>query len=186
MKAIKYNGQIKLLSDFKSFKNILNIQNAPDNKLYELGFKDVVYPPLSEFQRHGELYYLELTIDASGTTSGGYFTCDIVDWTQQEIDDYFYNLHLKEQLKFQKDGKKAFNEIKIRLIQAERNGLITKAQLLGFKKILMPELRPLLDGDWDIARNNLDALQDPTNQTVLNIVNQIKAKILDYIISNNI
>jgi hypothetical protein len=190
-KAIKIDGIIRFQSSFKTFGNTLGFSNATDKQLYDWGFRDVVVPSATTYQRLGEIYYKEYIIDASGNTTGNYFTYPVIDFTQEEIDVYDQrvldkDIHTQKINELENDGKLFFKRIKAIIERNVSTSAITETQGFGFRKNLAPVIRPLREGDWDIAKENLDNMSAPSDPEVNTILTGITSMIDTYIIDNNI
>ena len=64
--------------------------------------------------------------------------------------------------KFENDGKAFFHEIRILVMYHYNKGTITEVQFNTIKDILRPAIAPLLIGEWDQAKINVDALTRPS------------------------
>jgi len=197
MKAIKINGIIKFQSSFRTFinpytgKTILGFKSATDKQLYDWGFRDVIVPSTTTYQRLGSIYYEEYIVDASGNTTGNYFTYPVIDFTQEEIDAYDQNvldndIHSQKIDKLENDGDRFFRRIKAIIERNVSTSAITQTQGFGFRKNLAPVIRPLREGDWDIVKENLDNMGTPGDPEVASILSGITGMIDTYIIDNNI
>jgi hypothetical protein len=196
-KAIKIDGIIRLHSSFGAFKNpytgesVIGFKYATDEQLYNWGFRNVIVPSATTYQRLGSIYYEEYIMDASGNTTGNYYTYPVIDFTQQEIDDYDQgildnDIHTRKIYKLEDDGDVFFKRIKAIIERNVSTSAITQTQGFGFRKNLSPVIRPLREGDWDIAKENLDNMNTPADPTVASILSGITGMIDTYIIDNNI
>lgn len=190
MKANTIDGKI-IIGVPKYWENppVNNLRDATEGVLYTLGFRDLVIPTITETQYLGELYK---------DTIFDVYTYKVIEKTQEEIDyDVAQNnLLLEAQLdlddfatledKYEEDGKILYKRIKHRIRRLLANGTITLAQFNTVRRFLRPAILPLTTGDWDIAKENVDALTVPTNVKLLAILNKVKELINDYITKNNI
>lgn len=182
MKAILINNQIQYFQNFSTFKNIINIQQASEQQIYDLGFRDVIIPIISSTQSLGEIYF---------DNTNDVWTYYIIEKTQEELDEDLYQLEFQDEFadlenKHEEDGKQLYRRIKFKIRKLLANGTITLTQFNTVRRFLRPAILPLNTGDWDIAKENVDALIIPTNTKLLAILNTVKDLINDYIIKNNI
>jgi len=79
MKAITINNEIQTFSKLpKIWNDVLNYDSVNNTDMqYADGWRDVVNPPLTEYQRQGDIYFDEVN---------DFYTYEIVDFTQEEID----------------------------------------------------------------------------------------------------
>ena len=63
---------------------------------------------------------------------------------------------------FENDGKAFFHEIRILVMYHYNKDTITEVQFNAIKDILRPAIAPLLIGEWDQAKINIDALNRPS------------------------
>jgi len=180
MKGIEINGKIvtyKVLP--KTWGDILNFKSATDSELSALGFKDVITPTITEYQRLGVLF-----LDVNDT-----YTYTIIDFTQEEIDDYNQGVLDNDassnvETNYKVDGIKAYMQLKSKLRRAKDTGVITETQFNLIYRPVREALVWLNTGDWDIAQYNIDNITPPSNPELLNIYNKIKLK-LDTYVDNN-
>jgi len=182
MKAIIINNEFRYLNSFDSFGNTLNIQQASPEQLYEFGFREVIVPTVSDSQKLGDRYF---------DTLNDVWTYYVLDKTAEELAVEAEQLKFMDdsanlESKYEEDGKKLYQRIKFRIRRLYQNGTITLAQFNTVRRFLRPAVLPLTTGDWDIAKENVDALTVPTNAKLLAILNTVKSYINDYITANNI
>jgi len=91
VRAIKINGVIRFQNSFKTFKNEIGFKYATDQQLYDWGFREVITPEITQYQRLGDIYFEEYIQLSDGTTIGNYFTYPVIDFTQEEIDEVLLN-----------------------------------------------------------------------------------------------
>jgi len=192
-KGKNIDGNIKIfhkIPNFDADTNSIGINSLTDLQLEAYGYFDVVDNPITVYQRYGKLLPEHLV--------GNQYITPIEDFTAQEVIDYdLQQIVIAEQqlandasaqieMTFRQDGEQAYNRIKYRIKRANTDGTITKNQYKLVRKFLSPAIYPLNFGDWDIAQDNLNALQEPTNAKLLFILNNVKQIVNDYIIENNI
>ena len=182
MKAILINGKVVFLSSLKAYGNTANIQQATPEMLYDFGFREVVEPTITSIEKRGDIYFDE---------ANNYFTYSVIQKTAEELAKESYwaeftdNSATKEN-QYEDDGKELYRRIKFRVRRLYDNGTISLSQFNTVRRFLRPAVLPLTTGDWDIAKENVDALTVPTNTKLLAILNTVKQYINDYITANNI
>ena len=83
----------------------------------------------------------------------------------------------------ERDGEEFFNNVYVKIKRHYDNGNINDAQYKAIRTSLTPALQPLKWGDWDLAQDNINAIQRPSgNLSVL--YDFLKNKIDDYILNN--
>ena len=192
-KGKNIDGNIKIfhkIPNFDADTNSIGINSLTDLQLEAYGYFDVVDNPITVYQRYGKLLPEHLV--------GNQYITPIEDFTAQEVIDYdLQQIVIAEQqlandasaqieMTFRQDGEQAYNRIKYKIKRANTDGTITKNQYKLVRKFLSPAIYPLNFGDWDIAQDNLNALQELTNAKLLFILNKVKQIVNDYIIENNI
>ena len=118
-----------------------------------------------------------------------YFTYPIVDFTQDEIDDYDQDQLDSDssaiKIEIHKiDGVKWNKRIWDRIMREYDLGNLTQAQFDGISETLFDALLPLELGLWKVAKVRVDAITPPTNATLLAVLNKIKEIIDNYIAEN--
>ncbi len=186
-KAIEINGKITIYNklpkewnDISGIK-IVNFNNAvTESELYDLGFRNVVYPNLSSYQRRGNIY-MDIPND--------YFTYPVIDFIQVQIDNYDQQQldndasALKIQ-SYKSDGQIAHKRIWDRIIRKFDNGDITNTQFKNISNILFDAILPIEFGLWYVAKAKVDALTPPSNAEMLAILDKVKEIINNYITEN--
>ena len=105
-------------------------------------------------------------------------------WTQadQTAEDERLEMQTVADLldKFQSDGKAFYIEVRNLTRYHQSKGTITDSQYKSIRVTLEPALRPLTLGDWDIAQDNINAINRPTG--VLEVLyDKVKSKIDSYL-----
>lgn len=186
MKAKLENGTVKIYNLLPTvYENIINFRKSSIEVQQEKGFFDVVEPVKTVYQRYGGL--LPEHFDSGGKV----WIKVIVDFSQQEIDTYDEQQldsdeSAIEDQQFTSDGEQLYRRIRYEVRRRYKNNVITEVQFNLIKKSLRPAVLPLKDGDWDIAKELVDALTEPANAQLLAILNVVKNKIDTYILENNI
>jgi hypothetical protein len=105
--------------------------------------------------------------------------------TQAQIDE---RLELEEKqtvaqllAQFENDGKAFFHEIRVLVMYHYNKGTINQTQFNAIKDILRPAIAPLLIGEWDQAKINVDALNRPSG-VLGNLYDFVKGGIDDYLL----
>lgn len=142
------------------------------------GFYDVVTPVIDEAtQKLGALFF--------NTTD---FTYPVVALTQPEIDARVEAIadSVAEDTENSKvsDGQEEAKFVFKNLRKLLNDGTLTQGQFDTAEDLLFDALIPLNWGRWGIAKTRLDAITDPVNQTLLDILNDIRTRIDNYILSN--
>lgn len=191
MKAIKINNEIRFQNSFQTFGKSIGFKHATEKQLYDWGFREVIIPEITQYQRLGRIYFKEFIQLTGGTTTGNYFTYQVQDFTQLEMDiieddelDSDESALLED--KYEKDGLLAYKRIKNRIRRAKDTNHITKNQFNTIRRFIRPAILPITTGDWDIAKENLDSLSEPNNVKLLNILKIVKDIVDNYIIDNEI
>jgi len=180
-KAINLDGQIRVFNQLpKVWENTINFRASTESDLYTLGFRDVVQPILTQYQRRDTIYF---------DVGNDYFTYAVKDFTQAEIDAYDQEQldsdasALKiESYKF--DGQTAHKRIWDRIMREYDEGNITNAQFEGISNILFDAVLPLEFGLWPVAKSKVDVITPPGNAKMLAILDKVKEIINNYITEN--
>jgi hypothetical protein len=181
MKAIEINNKIVVYRILpKVWNDTTNFRSSTNQELYDLGFRNVVIPNITQYQRIGVIFLDEIN---------DVYTYTVIEFSQQEIDDFDDNLLSNDNSSVTEDvhvekGKIMYRRLKSKIRRAKDLGVITPNQFNLIYKPLRKALVWLNSGDWDIAKDNLDSLQEPTNQKLLDILNAIKNKINTYIVNH--
>ena len=161
--------------------------SATPERIYTDGFRELKIPALTVYQRLGDILYIPIVYDIDLVTilEIDYYIYDIIDFTQQEIDDYDENItntQFNNIIYTNESGCiQLFHSIKVLIRRARDLGDITPAQAKGFRTNLAPIIRPLREGDADLAKENLDAMDIPGDPDVVTVLNEIKTLVNDYI-----
>lgn len=186
MVGINITGQIQTYPNIPKFwNNTINYDKLDSSIHYTDGWRDVIYPSYDiETEKLDGLYLVVVT--------GGsdYYTYYVVAKTQEEIDEYNENQFQNSdeaiaERQFAEDGEALYNRIRYEIRQLKTNGDLTTQQFQTVRTILRPEVLPLLTGDWDIVKSNLDALVLPGGAPAIYgfILNQIKTRVDDYVLN---
>lgn len=203
MKAIKITQQLKNLNPsifggavdtIKTFGLLPNVFFRPLNNgartdayqtlsdaIHEAdGFFDVVTPQDgidydSSVQKLGALFF---DVDK--------FTYPIIALTQQEIDDLVAqeadSTADEQESTRQTDGEAEARYIYKMLRKLKNAGTLTANQFIQAQDLMFDALSPMAEwGLWDVSKSRLTAISDPANATLLNILNQIRARITYYV-----
>mgnify|MGYP003637504924 CR=1 FL=1 len=147
-----------------------------DNSVHEAdGFFDVVKPAIDEAtQKLGALYF--------DSTS---FTYPIIALTQPEIDAKVEaeadNVASETEGTRREDGEAEAIYIFKHLRKLKNNGTLTNNQFDAAQDLVFDALLPMTYGLWDVTKTRLDAIPNPANQTLLNVLNDIRTRIDNYL-----
>ena len=171
------NGTVKIFNILpRIYKNIINFKKADIETINAKGFYELVIPIITEYQRLLPLEVTDLVDDK--------FTQRVEDFTQAEIDEYNENKEtqtIRELLQqFENDGNTFYNDVKLLVKKHHTKGTITDAQFKSIRVVLEPALRPLKLGDWDIAQDNINAINRPSG-TLAPLYDFVKDKIDNYL-----
>ena len=153
--------------------------NTLSNTVYEAdGFYDVITPAYDEStQKLGALFF--------NTTN---FTYPVIALTQPEIDARVDgiedNIAGETEGTREQDGTEEGKFIFKYLRKLNNNGTITNNQFKAAQDLLFDALLPMTYGLWDVTEDRLLAIPDPTNNTLLSILNEIRNRISSYITNN--
>lgn len=173
IKAIQIDGSIKVFYKIPThWGQTTNFQKVSEARLYSEGFRDIVAPILTEYQRKGVIYF-----DAAND----YFTYTVIDFTDQEIADYDQRqldndtvaIALNKRIE---DAK----QIKIRYFAHIRRITADKDQAATVREFFFDAMLPLNDGDFELTQKRLDLLTTQ-NTTLNNLLTKIKNQIDDYL-----
>jgi len=179
MKAITVNSEIIVRSQIPNIWNNVHNYNSVNNTAQQIadGWRDVVEPSKTNYQKNGAIFY-----DGGNDN----YTYAVVDFSAQEIIDYDQNVldndadsqledtHIVEGLKMSKRIKNAIR-------RDYTNAVITKTQFNGFKRNLRSSMTFLKEGEWDLAKEDLDALAVPSDPDVNALLTSIKANVDEYV-----
>jgi hypothetical protein len=183
----KYESQFKVILSSEGAKTYTS--GATDEQWVDWGFKEVVEAVYDvATQNLGAWIETETTI-----------TREVIAKTVEEIAEYDAQQVVIAQRvldndasavierKFRQDGEVEYDRIKYRLKRAVADTFITPQEFTAIKKVLSPTLYPMNFGDWDLAKINVDAIND-TNlaANLLTILNIVKGILNDYILENGI
>ena len=180
-KAIELNGQIRVFNTLpKVWDNTINFRASTESDLYALGFRDVVQPNLTQYQRRDTIYM---------DTINDVFTYAIKDFTQAEIDAYDQrqldnDSSANKLINYRADGEIWNKRIWDRIMREYDSGNLTENQFNTISTSLFDATLPLYFGQWTIAKVKVDALPIPSNAKLLAILNKTKQIIDDYITEN--
>ncbi len=180
-KAIEINGQIRVFNTLpKVWNNTINFRASTESDLYALGFRDIVQPNLTQYQKRDTIYM---------DTVNDVFTYAIKDFTQAEIDAYDQTQldndnSANKLLDYKSDGQLWNKRIWDRVMREYDSGNLTNNQFEGISNTLFDALLPLELGLWKVAKSRLDVITPPTNTKMLAILDKAKQIINDYINEN--
>jgi len=143
-----------------------NLKKLPESVHEGEGFYNVVVPTITTYQALEDL--IESDFD------GSQWIQRVRNFTQEEIDAYDDNLVGFDLQKEIGDGVKAANQLKVYLKRT-----LTVNQFKNARNLLKPVWSSLKNGDWDIAKDEMEALSVPASMT--GIKNKIIAKIDNYL-----
>jgi hypothetical protein len=153
--------------------------NTLDNSTHEAdGFYDVITPAYDlSIEKLGVLFF--------NTTN---FTYPVIVLTQPEIDARVDgiedNIAGETEGTRGQDGTEEGKFIFKYLRKLNNNGTITNNQFKAAQDLLFDALLPMTYGLWDVTEDRLLAIPDPTNNTLLSILNEIRNRISSYITNN--
>lgn len=172
---------------------------ATAEQIYNDGFRELTIPTITVYQKLGDIYYVPIVYEAIPDTDPveysdvileiDYYTYQIVDFTQQEIDDYdeqvLATAVIQEEDKREADGQEAYKWIREKIRRNKNDGTITPAQFKTLRKNLLPIVIKLNYGGFDVVLDELDAaIPNIPAGILLTIANTIRTKVNDYIIAN--
>lgn len=171
MKANKNTLEIGIPDNFK-YEDVLFRNYSKWTKLhYSHGFRDYIKPTITELQKLSEIFYDE---------EKDVVTHNVIDFTQQEIDEY--NDQLQQQsldhfmLQKEVDGKAYYKEIDKRitasLLAIDRNVLFSILEEI--ENCLYPPLSKIKTGDFASALCIFENQNLPINALILNFYNEAK------------
>ncbi len=181
-KAIEIDGRIKVYNILpRVWGNTINFRASTESDLFTLGFRDVVKPVITDYQRYGSLLPEHLTNDV--------YTYPIVDFTPEQISAYDQaqldsDGSANKLTYYRNDGQRWNKRIWDRIMREYDDGNITKPQFEGISITLFDALLPLELGLWKVAKSRVDAITPPSNATLLAILNKVKEIIDNYITQN--
>lgn len=184
-KAIEIDGQIKVFNQlprvWKTETGTYNgLRKADSITIYSYGFRNVVQPILTQYQKRG-LIYLDTVND--------FYTYTIINFTQVEIEEYDQrqldnDVSANKIQIYKYDGQLYNTRIWDRIMRKFDNGDITNNQFEAISVIIFDATLPLELGLWKVSKSRLDAITPPTNVKMLAIFDKIKQIINDYITQN--
>lgn len=159
---------------------VWNFRSADSATVYSYGFRDVVQPILGIYDSRDTIY-MHVGDDV--------FKYAVRPFTQEEIDRYDEaqldnDVSAIKEMKYEDDGQQLYRKIKNRIRRKLDKDTITLGQFNAIRRTLRPAIIPLTTGDWDITQEYLNALTPPTNAKLLEILNNIKGLVNDYINEN--
>ena len=182
MEAIQINGVIRTFSQPPAgWKNIVNFRKTTFEERYVFGFRQVVEPTLTEYQRKGTIYFDNLEDN---------YTYTVIDFTQEEVDRYDQqqldsDASATKEQKYRDDGMEAYLRLKQYLRRKLDDGTLSPTQFDNIYEPIRRKMVWLNTGDWDIAKAELDSIPTGSlNATLLEVLNTVKGKVDTYV-SNN-
>ena len=113
------------------------------------------------------------------------YTYEVVNLTQQEIDDAIAEAEntqdQDEENENIENGRLLLYTTRKRIRRRIKRGLLTANQGKILRREFAPIFQLLLVGDWDLAKEDLDAVQDPSNQALLNELNWLRNIVTQYV-----
>lgn len=116
---------------------------------------------------------------------GNTYTNETIPLTAQEQADYIVqqedNVAQTEESSRQSDGDAEARYIFKNLRRLLNKGVITENQFKASQNLLFDALLPITYGLWDVSETRLNNLTNPSNATLLNVLNQIRVRITYYV-----
>ena len=161
--------------------SVLNYANATSYH-YPDGWRDYVEPSFDPAtERAGDL--IEIGTDPNKTV-----TRQVIPLTQEEQDNYAESqeesVAEQEVNGIRVDGETEARRVYRHLKKLHNKGTLNDAQYLSARDIMFDALLPLEYGQWEVSEARLLAIPDPGNQTLLDILNEIRTSISDYVANN--
>lgn len=118
-----------------------------------------------------------------------FYTYPVNQYTAQELADMAEEAAEEaaegEEFSRRADGEALAKSIYRRLRKLNNNGTLTDNQFKAARDLLFDALLPMaLYGLFEVTETRLNAIPDPANATLLNILNQIRAEVSNYLITN--
>lgn len=153
---------------------IEGFKNATDKHEVN-GFYEVVTPAYdSNTQYLGNIFF---NVDV--------FTYTVEDYTQEELDAITVqqeNQQADSEVTTKEDDGQAEIRYIFRMLKKLQNkGTLTLNQYNQSRALLFDALLPMYFGQWDISQTKLNAITPPANQTLNNILTQIKDRVAYYL-----
>jgi len=173
--------------------------SATADQIYADGFRELIIPTITIYQKLGDIVYVPIVYEAIPETDPveysevileiDYYTYQIVDFTQQEIDDYdeqiLANAVIQEEDRRENDGINAYKWIREKIRRSKDDGTISTQEFKVLRKNLLPIVIKLNYGGFDVVLDELDvAIPNIPAGILLTIANTIRTKVNDYIIAN--
>ena len=173
--------------------------SATADQIYADGFRELIIPTITIYQKLGDIIYVPMVYEAIPETDPveysdvileiDYYTYQIVDFTQQEIDDYdeqvLVNAVIQEEDRREADGRDAYRWIRHKIRRAKDDGVITTPEFTTVRKNLLPIVIKLNYGGFDVVLDELDAAIPNIPAGILTtIATEIRTKVNNYIIAN--
>ena len=174
MKAGKIKGVVTSFKNQKVWNGAVGMQQLKDAQLLELGIKTVIIPTLTTYQKHGKLY----------EDSEGNYALYVLDFSTDEIEAYEEKVVDDKLDTYQNDGIEFLRVFRNFVYRKYKNGEITENQFKGIRSTLAPALMPLKVGAWDLAKDLVDAISEPSNSNMKALLNKVKLDIETYITEN--
>lgn len=184
--AIEINGKItiynKIPRTFTLQNNVIinGFKSTTKAYRYTLGFRDIVQPTLTVYQKKGVIFF---------DLGNDYFTYPIIDFTQDQIDAYDQSqldndISAIKIRNYKSDGELANKRIWDRIMREYDSGNITEAQFKGISETLFDALMPMNYGLWKVTKSRVDAITPPGNAQMLAILDKVKEIVDNYILNN--
>lgn len=155
----------------ESFKNV-------DVSFHEeAGFFPVITPPLNPdgTEKLGAIFE---------DTPNKLFTYPVELLSSQELEDLEDAKAGDEETTRTSDGEDMAKEIFKDLRKLKNDGTLTPTKFIAAQDLMFDALLPMTYGLWDVTDDRLTNIPDPGDATLLNILNQIRQRITDYINNN--
>ena len=83
----------------------------------------------------------------------------------------------------ERDGERLYLDVYTKVKRRYDDATLSQAQYKNIRSILAPALQPLKWGDWDLAKDNIDAIRRPSGGMGV-LYDYIKGEIDSYVLAN--
>lgn len=177
--AVIDSGIVRKFDDYpKVWGQSINITRTP-LEWESYGFYPVQEPVISDYQS------LIPLIPSDFDDINDVFVHRVYDFTQEEIDEKDQLLadtdsYANEARIEIQDGELFVWRIKSLIKRRVADNTITAVNGKGFRRNLRPIIPMIKEGEWDLAKEDLDAMT-PGDSGVLSVLNEIRAMVDNYI-----
>jgi hypothetical protein len=191
-KAHNKNGTVKIMNRLpeswtkENGQDIINFRKSTDAELEALGIFDVKLNPITEHQR-----YKNSLIPDDFDEPNKLWIMPIIDFTAEEVITHDEQKLDSDETASEEDQRKADGELfvvrlKNRIRRRRKSENLSLEQYKTARLLVFPMSAYLKDGQWDLAKDDIDAIPHQGSAKIRSIIETAQTKIDNYIAENGI